>query len=79
MLLLLKMGVFQPKADHVLKKLLSRTILLHWVRGNGGGGACTENNVQTNSCGKNIQLRSFTRWGVRGSFWENGKHNSITR
>lgn len=45
----------------------------------GGGGACTENNVQTNSCGKNIQLRSFTRWGVRGSFWENGKHNSITR
>lgn len=24
MLLLLKMGVFQPKADHVLKKLLSR-------------------------------------------------------
>lgn len=38
MLLLLKMGVFQPKADHVLKKLLSRTILLHWVRGNGGGG-----------------------------------------
>lgn len=32
------MGVFQPKADHVLKKLLSRTILLHWVRGNGAGG-----------------------------------------